>query len=96
MEALSDHIKKPSARLKSLEDFLIREYYLDYYQDVPSKELDQEFSKDLKIITKVFKKLSDKEKDPVIELFLAKLIEFYVDQKVEKELDISLKKILKL
>lgn len=95
LEVLSDHIEKSSARLKVLEDFLIQQYYLDYYQEISSKELDQEFSKDLKVITKALKKLPDENKSLVIELLLYRLIESYVDRKVEKELDISLKKILK-
>jgi len=95
MEVLSDHIEKPSARLKKLENFLIQEYYNDYYKVISSKELDRELSKNMKIITKAFENLPDEKRDSMIELFLAKFIEFYVDQKVEKELDISLKKILK-
>lgn len=84
-----------SETLKYWQDNLIHEFYIDYYNDLTSKELDQEFRKDIKDITKILSKLSDSERKVFVD-FLSNFIEFYIDQKVEKEIDSSLYKILKL
>ncbi len=60
-----------------------------------SKELDKEFSKDIKYLTGILNDMSDSERKSFIEV-LSKYIEFYIDNKVEKEIDNSLFKILNI
>ena len=75
-------------------DSLIHEYYIDYYKDLSSKELDVEFRKDITSLSKVLSKLSENERKLFIDL-LSKYVEFYISQKVEKELDKSIMQFLK-
>jgi hypothetical protein len=77
------------------EDSLFDEFYYDYFDEMSSKELDKEFSKDIKYLSEILKKLSDSERKAFIEV-LSKYIEFYIDHKVEKEIDNSLFKILNI
>lgn len=76
-------------------DSMIQDFYLDYYQNMNSKELDQEFSKDLKTLTKTLGKLPSSERKAFIDV-LSRVIEFYLDNKIEKEIDRLFLKILKL
>ncbi|MGF1670347.1 MAG: hypothetical protein ACFCU6_07860, partial [Balneolaceae bacterium] len=76
-------------------DDIVYSYYSDHFDNLSSKELDQEFRKDLKTLTKALSKLSHKEKEAFINVF-SKVIEFYLNQKIEKEIDSSFIKILNL
>lgn len=84
-----------SETMKFWQDNLRHEPYIDYYNDLTSKELDQEFRKDIKSIAKILGELSESKKIAFIN-FLSNYIEFYIDQKLEKEIDSSLNKILKI
>jgi len=81
-------------RFKYLDDNLIQDYYLNYYQNLSMRELDEEFDNDIRILTKALIKLPDSEKKNFIGVF-SRLIEFYVENKIEKEIDYSLLKILR-
>jgi hypothetical protein len=87
-------VKSEANKFDYWNDSLIHEYYVDYYKDISSKELDVEFRKDVTSLSKVLSKLSDTEIKLFIDL-LSKYIEFYISQKVEKELDKSIMQFLK-
>ena len=74
-------------------DSLIQDFYLDYYNNLNSKELDKEFNKDIKILSDVLIKLPDTKRKEFIQVF-SKFIEFYLENKIEKEIDNSIIKIL--
>lgn|SRR5690554_5126344 len=76
------------------KDSMVHNFYLDYYQSLSSKELDREFNKDINTLTKTLSKLSDSERKAFIEV-LSRFIEFYLENKIEKEIDNSIFKILK-
>lgn len=86
--------KKSSQNLRVWEDDIFLDYYGNYYNDLSSKELDVDFNHELKILVQAMSKLNDPEKKALINL-LAKVIEHYLEQKIDKELDFSFKKILK-
>ncbi|NOY58765.1 MAG: hypothetical protein GXO75_07510 [Calditrichaeota bacterium] len=88
-------IKKKKDKLAYWNDFLIQDFYLDYYQNLDSNDLDKEFNKDIKILAKALNKLPASARKAFIEVF-ARYIEFYIENKIEKEIDSSLEKILKL
>lgn len=75
-------------------DEIFQNYYLSHFNSMSSKQLDIEFSKELNMLVKALKKLPDSERKSVIEA-LSKVIEFYIENKVEKELEFSINKILK-
>ncbi len=79
---------------KYWDDILIQDFYLNYYQNLNSRELDKELNKDIKLLTDVLRKLPVSNRKGFI-LVLSKLIEFYLETKIEKEIDNSLFKILK-
>lgn len=70
------------------------DFYLDYYQNLSSKELDEEFNRDIELLTRVLSKLPVSDRKAFAQL-LSKFIEFYLENKVEKEIDSFLFKILK-
>jgi hypothetical protein len=84
-----------SGVMKYWQDNLIHEFCVDYYNDLSAKELDQEFKKDIKNLAKILGKLPDSDRKVFINYF-SNFVEFYIDQKVEKEIDTSIYKILKL
>lgn len=75
-------------------DSLIQDFYLNYYQNLNSKELDREFNKDIKLLTDALSKLPTSERKAFIQV-LSRFIEFYLENKIEREIDGSLFKILK-
>lgn len=96
MNALStiDSGKKSTKNLRIWNDDIFVDYYNNYYNDLNSKELDKDFSHELNVLVKALGKLNDSEKKALINL-LAKVIEHYLEQKIDKEIDYSFKKILK-
>jgi hypothetical protein len=97
MESIARKGSKSLRKTNSLKfwgDSLIQNYYIDYYNDLSSKELDYEFREDIKKLSKTLGKLSESDRKAFIEL-LSKFVEFYLDKKIEKELDNSFHKILK-
>lgn len=88
------NLTKPKNKFGHWNDSLIENFYLDYYRNLSSKELDKEFNNDIKTLTTTLSKLDDTERKAFIEL-LSIFIEFYLENKIEKEIDNSLFKILK-
>lgn len=74
-------------------DTLIQDFYLNYYHNLSSKELDKEFNKDIQFLTDSLVKLPASERKAFIQV-LSKFIEFYLENKIEREIDDSLSKIL--
>lgn len=81
-------------RFDYLNDNMIQDYYVNYYQNLTLKELDKEFNRDISILAKTLSKLPDSERKKFVE-FLSRFIEFYIENKIEKEIDNSLFQILK-
>ncbi len=77
-----------------LKNELMTDYYIDYYNAMSSGELDKHFVSDIKMLSKVFNRLSDSQKKSFYKLF-ANIIEFYLKNKIEKEINNSFIKILK-
>ena len=73
---------------------MIEDYYLGYYKDLSSKQLDKEFNENIRSLTQALSKLPNSERKAFIEV-LSRCIEFYMENKVEKEIDQSFFKILK-
>jgi len=100
MEMLLDRKDKTSnstekkKKLDYWNDSLIQDYYINYYQNLSIKELDEEFNKDIRTLTKALSKLPDSERKAFVNI-LYRVIEFYLENKIEKEIDRSLFKILK-
>lgn len=96
MELTFDKNKDLSTKKKSeyWNDSLIEDFYLNYYQNLNSKELDREFNKDIKLLTDSLVKLPVSERKAFIQV-LSNFIEFYLENKIEREIDDSLFKILK-
>lgn len=96
MELTFDKNKDLSTTKKSKywNDSLVQDFYLNYYHSLNSKELDEEFSKDIKLLTDTLVKLPTSERKIFIQV-LSSFIEFYLENKIEREIDGSLLKILK-
>jgi len=100
MEMLLDRKDKTSnstekkKKLDYWNDSLIQDYYINYYQNLSIKELDEEFNKDIRTLTKALSKLPDSERKAFVNI-LSRVIEFYLENKIEKEIDRSLFKIIK-
>lgn len=75
-------------------DVLIEDFYVNYYHNLNSKELDREFNKDIKILTNSLVKLPASERKAFIQV-LSNFIEFYLENKIKREIDESLSKILR-
>ena len=78
----------------NFKDEILSEYYNDYFEGLSSRQLDKEFNRDLSILIKSLKKLSQEERSIVINS-ISKLIEFYIETKIEKDLNKSFRTILK-
>ncbi len=84
-----------SKKSENWNDSLLQDFYINYYyQNLNSKELDKEFNKDIKILTGVLVKLPFSERKVFIKI-LSKFIEFYLESKIEREIDKSFYKVLK-
>jgi hypothetical protein len=75
-------------------DDLISTYYSNYFVNLNSKQLDKEFNSDILMLVKALSKLPDNDRKALIEA-LARVIEFYIENKVEKEVELSFNKFLK-
>lgn len=76
-------------------DDIISNYYLEEFKNISSKELDNEFNNSLKTLTKCLVKSNTQDKKYLVDLF-AKLIEFYIENKIEKEISDSFSQLLNL
>ena len=75
-------------------DELITTYYSNYFDNISSKQLEKEFNSDILKLVKTLSKLSENDRKALIDT-LARVIEFYIENKVEKEIEFSFHKILK-
>lgn len=86
---------KPLSKKQSIwNEYLLQEYYSDYYSELSSKQLDSEFRNELKVLGKSMSKLNDDEKKEMIKV-IADVINFYVENKVNKELENSFSNIFR-
>ena len=76
-------------------DDIVSNYYLEEFKNISSKELDNEFNNSLKTLTKCLINSNTQDKKYLVDLF-AKLIEFYIENKIEKEISNSFSKLLNL
>lgn len=74
-------------------DLIMQDFYFNYYQELSSKELDKVFDKDIRMLSHTLSKLPNSEKKMFTQI-LARYIEFYLEKKIEKEIDSSLYEIL--
>lgn len=83
---------KHSNKFSYLNDPIIQNFYNDYFDRISSKELDKEFNKDILTLVNTLKKVHGPNQSAFIQA-LSGLIEFYIERKVEKEIDESFMKI---
>ena len=76
------------------DDVLVRNYYSHYFQGLTSTELDKDFNKDIRTLTLALGKLPETERKALIKV-LSRVIEFYLESKIEKEIDNSFSKLFK-
>lgn len=75
-------------------DELITTYYSNYFETLNSKQLDKEFNSDILKLVRTLSKLPENERKALVEV-LARVIEFYIENKIEKEIEFSFHKLLK-
>ena len=91
-----DFLSIPKKKKENIwDDFIIQEYYSDYFNELSSKELDSEFRKELSVLVKSLSKLNESERKAMINI-LADVINFYIENKVNKELENSFSHIFKM
>jgi len=66
----------------------------NHFEYLSSRQLDREFNKDLSIMVKTLKKLPEEERNDFKNL-IAMLIDNYISNKIEKELDKSFQTLFK-
>lgn len=81
--------------LSTFRDELLFEYYNNYFDNLSSRQLDKEFNKDLSILVKSLKKLPQEERKTFVNS-MSKIIEFYIENKLEKELSKSFSNLFTL
>jgi hypothetical protein len=93
-----DVVKRPERKASKPNHPLNHEFkgdnYVPYFENLSSKELDTEFSKDLKALSAVLSKLSEKDRKYMI-VVISRLIDLYIKNKVEKEIESSIIKLIK-
>ncbi|MGB0788744.1 MAG: hypothetical protein ACPGQR_04330, partial [Marinirhabdus sp.] len=70
------------------------EHFLDHYNNLTNKELDSEFKKELCVLAKSLCKLDKTERKAMVDV-LANVIAFYLENKVNKEIEDSFSRIFK-
>lgn len=75
-------------------DKVIAAYYSNYFNNLTSKQLDREFNNNILALIKTLNNLSGNSRQQLIDI-LAREIEFYLKNKIEKELELSFDKLLK-
>lgn len=94
LESIKNSIQSEVKKRDYTDDVLIKHYYSQYFQNLTSKELDKNFNKDILSLTKALSKLPKEERSTLIKA-LSRIVEFYVESKVEKEIDLSFSKLFK-
>lgn len=97
LETIKDKNINKSEKLHDsfFNNYMIIDFYNNYYNELNSRQLDKEFNHDLSILVKSLHKLPQNERKEFIKL-LSKVVEFYIENKIEKELDKSLYRIFKV
>lgn len=96
MAYLSRDMEKRNLSQNSIwNDSVIQNYYSELYENFTLKDLDNDFSANLKVLSKMISKLddSDSERKVFVEL-MSNLISHYVEQKIEKEIETLFNKTL--
>lgn len=75
-------------------DYLIQNHYNEYFNDLSSSGLDKEFNNKLNILVKSLNKLDTTEKGIMVDL-LSNLINFYIENKINKEIEFSISRLFK-
>lgn len=75
-------------------DELITTYYENYFENLNSKQLDKEFNSDILTLVKTLHKLPENDRKLMVDA-LASVIEFYIENKIEKEIEFSFNNLLK-
>jgi hypothetical protein len=91
---LDDSVAESRLGLLSWGEDLPSGILSEVYTDHSVKEMDKKFARDLKVLVKSLSKLSDPERKIFIKV-MATIVQSYLEQKVDKELDISIKKVFK-
>jgi hypothetical protein len=88
-----NHVQKSMSNLDFWKESMFQDFYIDYYQNLSSNELDREFNQNLQTLTRTLSKLSDSDRKAFIGLY-SRFIEFYLENKIEKEINNAFNKIL--
>jgi hypothetical protein len=91
---LQQDLVKPNLS-ELIDESLAEEFFARYYQSLDSKELDREFNKDLKTLTNLLTQFPDSYRKILIDI-MAGYIEFYMENKIEREIEDSFFNIIKL
>lgn len=75
-------------------DILVQNYYSQYFKNLTSKELDRDFNNDVRVLTHALSKVPETKRKELINI-LSRVIAFYLEKKIEKEIDHSFSKLLK-
>lgn len=87
--------KNKKSDISYLNDDIFLDYYSTFYNDMSSKELDSDFNRELRVLVQSMSKMNESERKAFLNV-LSMVIGHYIEQKIDKELDFSFKKIFKL
>ena len=85
LKEVDKSLMKKSKEISTFQSEILFDYYVNYFNSLSSTNLDKEFNRDLSIMTNSLRKLPEKERGLFVN-YIAKLIEAYIESKVEKEL----------
>ena len=86
-------VQKSKSNIDFWKDSMFQDFYMDYYQNLSSSELDREFNQNLQTLTRVMSKLSDSDRKAFMGVY-SRFLEFYLENKIEKEMSNAFYKIL--
>ena len=87
-------VKRLPNKVNYWNDDIFSNYYANYYNSLTSKELDKDFNMELKSLSSAMKQMNENERKVFINL-LTSVVEHYIEQKIDKELESSLQNIFK-
>ena len=87
-------VKRLPNKVNYWNDDIFSNYYANYYNSLTSKELDKDFNMELKSLSSAMKQMNENERKVFINL-LTSVVEHYIEQKIDKELESSFQNILK-
>lgn len=88
-----NRVQKSKSNIDFWKDTMFQDFYLEYYQNLSSNELDREFNQNLQTLTQAISKLPDSERKAFIGVY-SRFIELYFENKIEKEISNAFSKIL--